>query len=199
MPEIALPDRKVYNSENMPTQSRGKPMPTPVLDPFQFDDLLTPTQRKLRDQVREYMESAVKPDINDYWEQGEIALDSRARPARPPHCRRNTARLWLRRPRLPERRTCKVRDLPGRRLDQHPVRRPFRAGNWLDRDAGLAGTEAALAARNGAHGTAGRVRPDRARTGIRRGPRLDHRPSRRQSLRAQRRETLDSGTAQSRT
>ena len=50
-------------------------MTTPVLDLFRFDDLLTPAQRELRDQVRKYMEVVVKPAINDYWERGEIALD----------------------------------------------------------------------------------------------------------------------------
>lgn len=50
-------------------------MSTPVTDPFLFDDLLTPAQRTLRDQVREYMEGVVKPAINSYWEKGEIALD----------------------------------------------------------------------------------------------------------------------------
>lgn len=50
-------------------------MTTPVYDLFQFDDLLTPTQRELRDQVRKYMEDVVRPRINDFWERGEIALD----------------------------------------------------------------------------------------------------------------------------
>ena len=49
-------------------------MTPPVTDPFQFDDLLTPAQRALRDQVRAYMETVVKPAINDYWERAEIAL-----------------------------------------------------------------------------------------------------------------------------
>ncbi|MDE0183336.1 MAG: acyl-CoA dehydrogenase family protein [Caldilineaceae bacterium] len=44
-------------------------------DPFNFDDLFTPEQRALRDQVRDYMETAVKPAINNYWERAEIALD----------------------------------------------------------------------------------------------------------------------------
>ncbi len=50
-------------------------MPTPDFDPFRFDDLLTPAQRRLRDQVREYMESVVRPAINDYWERAEMARD----------------------------------------------------------------------------------------------------------------------------
>ncbi len=50
-------------------------MTTPVVDLFKFDDLLTPAQRELRDQVRNYMEEVVRPNINDYWESGEIALD----------------------------------------------------------------------------------------------------------------------------
>lgn len=50
-------------------------MTPPVTDPFQFDDLLSPAQRGLRDNVRAYMETVVKPAINDYWERGEIALD----------------------------------------------------------------------------------------------------------------------------
>ena len=50
-------------------------MTTPITDPFQFDELLTPAQRALRDQVREYMERVVRPAINDYWERGEIALE----------------------------------------------------------------------------------------------------------------------------
>ena len=50
-------------------------MMTPVLDLFQFDDLLTPAQKELRDKVRMYMENVVKPRINDYWERGEIALE----------------------------------------------------------------------------------------------------------------------------
>ena len=52
-----------------------KTMTTPVLDLFQFDDLLTPAQKELRDEVQKYMENEVKPRINDYWERGEIALD----------------------------------------------------------------------------------------------------------------------------
>ncbi len=50
-------------------------MSTPLYDPFDFDGLLTPEQRALRDQVRDYMETAVKPAINNYWERAEIALD----------------------------------------------------------------------------------------------------------------------------
>ena len=50
-------------------------MTTPLTDPFQFDELLTPAQLALRDQVREYMERFVRPAINDYWERGEIALE----------------------------------------------------------------------------------------------------------------------------
>lgn len=50
-------------------------MTTPVTDPFQFDDLLTPAQRALRDQVRGYMETVVRPAVNDYWERAEIASD----------------------------------------------------------------------------------------------------------------------------
>lgn len=50
-------------------------MPTPVTDPFKFEELLTDSQRALRDQVREYMEGAVRPAINEYWEKGELALD----------------------------------------------------------------------------------------------------------------------------
>ncbi len=50
-------------------------MSAPLYDPFDFDGLLTPEQRALRDQVRDYMETAVKPAINDYWERAEIALD----------------------------------------------------------------------------------------------------------------------------
>ena len=50
-------------------------MSAPLYDPFDFDGLLTPEQRALRGQVREYMETAVKPAINEYWERAEIALD----------------------------------------------------------------------------------------------------------------------------
>ena len=50
-------------------------MTTPNVDLFDFDGLLTPQQRALRDQVRDYMETLVKPAINDYWERAEIALD----------------------------------------------------------------------------------------------------------------------------
>ena len=50
-------------------------MKPPITDPFQFDDLLTPAQRSLRDQVRAFMVTFVNPAINDYWERGEIALD----------------------------------------------------------------------------------------------------------------------------
>ncbi|MCY3902052.1 MAG: acyl-CoA dehydrogenase family protein [Caldilineaceae bacterium] len=50
-------------------------MSTPLYDPFDFDGLLTPEQRALRGQVRDYMETAVKPAINNYWERAEIALD----------------------------------------------------------------------------------------------------------------------------
>ena len=54
---------------------REIPMTTPITDPFLFDELLTPAQRALRDQVRGYMETVVRPGINDYWERGEIALE----------------------------------------------------------------------------------------------------------------------------
>lgn len=50
-------------------------MTPPITDPFQFDDLLTDAQRGLRDRVRGYMESVVRPAINDYWERAEMALD----------------------------------------------------------------------------------------------------------------------------
>jgi len=50
-------------------------MPTPDFDPFRFDDLLSPAQRTLRDQVRDYMETVVRPAINDYWERAEMARD----------------------------------------------------------------------------------------------------------------------------
>ena len=50
-------------------------MTAPVTDLLQFDDLLSPAQRAVRDRVRAYMEEVVKPAINDYWERGEIALD----------------------------------------------------------------------------------------------------------------------------
>jgi len=50
-------------------------MTAPVNDLFQFEDLLSPAQRAVRDSVRNYMECVVKPGINEYWERGEIALD----------------------------------------------------------------------------------------------------------------------------
>lgn len=53
----------------------GLPDAAPNFDFFDFDGLLTPAQRALRDQVRAYMEEEVKPRINDYWERAEIARD----------------------------------------------------------------------------------------------------------------------------
>ena len=50
-------------------------MTTPIMDLFQFDDLLTPSQKELRAAVRKYMEDVVRPRINAYWERGEIALE----------------------------------------------------------------------------------------------------------------------------
>ncbi len=50
-------------------------MNSPNTDPFDFNGLLTQQQRDLREQVREYMETVVRPAINDYWERAEIALD----------------------------------------------------------------------------------------------------------------------------
>ena len=72
-------------------------MTTPITDPFKFDELLTPAQRALRDQVREYMERVVRPAINDYWERGRDRAGSGAGSARPADRRWDPAGLWLRR------------------------------------------------------------------------------------------------------
>ena len=50
--------------------NRGIPLATPITDPFNFDDLLASAQRALRQQMRHYMETVVRPAINEYWERG---------------------------------------------------------------------------------------------------------------------------------
>lgn len=47
----------------------------PALDFYQFDLLLTPEEREVRDRVREFMNREVKPIINDYWERGEFPFE----------------------------------------------------------------------------------------------------------------------------
>lgn len=42
----------------------------PALDFYQFDLLLTPEERAIRERVRAFMHREVKPIINDYWERG---------------------------------------------------------------------------------------------------------------------------------
>jgi glutaryl-CoA dehydrogenase len=44
-------------------------------DFYKLDALLTPHQRAVRDQVREYVENVVLPHINPYWERGEFAYE----------------------------------------------------------------------------------------------------------------------------
>ena len=66
-------------------------MTTPNVDPFQFDDLLTAEQRRLRDQVRAYMETAVKPAYQRLLGTGRDRPRSGAGPARVADRRRYTA------------------------------------------------------------------------------------------------------------
>lgn len=42
-------------------------------DFFRFDDLLSAKQREIRYLVRDYVESSIKPYINEFWERAEIA------------------------------------------------------------------------------------------------------------------------------
>lgn len=44
-------------------------------DFYKLDALLTPQQRAVRDQVREYVENVVLPHINPYWERGEFPYE----------------------------------------------------------------------------------------------------------------------------
>ena len=51
-------------------------MTTPLTDPFQFDDLLTPcSAHAARSGARITWRRSSGPAINDYWERGEIALE----------------------------------------------------------------------------------------------------------------------------
>ena len=159
-------------------------MTTPITDPFQFDELLTPAQRALRDQVREYMERVVRPAINDYWERGEIALELalglRDLPIvggtqRGYGC----AELDCLSDGLVKYEICRVDGSISTLFGVHSG-----VGDWLDRDAGFGGAEAALAAGDGAYGKAGRVRADGAGAGIGRGACADHGSPSRRALRA---------------
>ena len=47
----------------------------PALDFYQFDLLLTPEEREVRDRVRGFMQREVKPIINEYWEKGEFPFE----------------------------------------------------------------------------------------------------------------------------
>ena len=72
-------------------------MTTPLTDPFQFDDLLTPAQRALRDLVREYMERVVRPGDQRLLGAGRDRAGAGAGSARPADRRWDAAGLWLRR------------------------------------------------------------------------------------------------------
>lgn len=49
--------------------------PDPALDFYEFDSLLTPQERDVRDRVRAVMEADVKPIINRYWERAEFPFE----------------------------------------------------------------------------------------------------------------------------
>lgn len=45
-----------------------------ALDYFDFDSLLRPEEREVRDRVRTFVESEVTPVINEYWEKDETPM-----------------------------------------------------------------------------------------------------------------------------
>ena len=45
------------------------------VDFYRLDSLLTDQQREVRDTVRAYVETKVKPYINPYWEKGEFPYE----------------------------------------------------------------------------------------------------------------------------
>ncbi len=44
----------------------------PALDFYEFDELLTPEEREVRDRVRAFVDAEVTPIINGYWERAEF-------------------------------------------------------------------------------------------------------------------------------
>ncbi|GAB4554935.1 MAG: acyl-CoA dehydrogenase family protein [Anaerolineae bacterium] len=48
---------------------------TPAVDYYRLDDLLTPEERNVRYQVREFMQREVEPIINPYWERAEFPYE----------------------------------------------------------------------------------------------------------------------------
>lgn len=60
-------------------RSISKPPRTPVVPPvngdfYDLDASLTPEQRRIRDGVRAFMETEIRPVINDYWLKGEYPM-----------------------------------------------------------------------------------------------------------------------------
>ncbi len=45
------------------------------LDLFKLDHFLTDEQRTVRDRVRQYVETVIRPNINPYWEKAEWPRD----------------------------------------------------------------------------------------------------------------------------
>ena len=48
---------------------------TPTLDLFQLERYLTDKQASVRDAVRAYVQTAVLPNINPYWDRAEFPRD----------------------------------------------------------------------------------------------------------------------------
>lgn len=69
---------KVGDGQAAPTPAQSVPQPKPAIDKtldyYDFDSLLRPEERAVRDKVRAFVEAEVLPVINDYWERDETPM-----------------------------------------------------------------------------------------------------------------------------
>src|SRR5688500_13652744 len=72
------PPQPLLNSRTV-----AMPLPSPVFpsvftwtshDLFRIEDLLSDSERAVRDRVRAFGEAEILPVINDYWERGELPV-----------------------------------------------------------------------------------------------------------------------------
>ena len=53
----------------------ARPAADPALDFYEFDGLLTPEEREVRDRVRAFVDAEITPIINPYWERAEFPFE----------------------------------------------------------------------------------------------------------------------------
>ncbi len=65
------------STETLPQTDAAPETPAldPALDFYEFDALLSPEERDVRDRVRAFVEADVKPIINGYWERAEFPFE----------------------------------------------------------------------------------------------------------------------------